>query len=67
MAKNLPVVMTADFNSRARDQVDWGAVRQLPDEAQRWIEGDMPPANTVHKILIEQGFKDTFLEVGPCR
>lgn len=58
----LPVLLSADFNSRASDVTDWGAVRQLPQDLQRWIERAMPPAAQVYQVLMEAGFRDTFYE-----
>ena len=55
---DLPLIVTADFNSRA-----WS-----PEPEPPYPEGiaaeDVVPANTVYKVFMEAGYKDTFREAG---
>ena len=60
----LPALMTADFNTRAADHVDRETINTQPEQFQRWVESDMPPAAQVHRVFTGHGFKDTFREVG---
>ncbi len=59
-----PVVMTADFNARARDTGS-ANLESLPDELRRWLARDpVPPAGGVYNLFRDYGFVDTFDEAG---
>ena len=58
---DLPVIMTADFNSRAEDRADMTTV---PSDLRDWVERSIPPAGTVYGQFLKRGFQDTFTAVG---
>jgi endonuclease/exonuclease/phosphatase family metal-dependent hydrolase len=57
----LPVMMTADFNSRAEDLADMNAI---PPDMREWVKRSMPPAGTVYGQFMKHGFQDTFSAAG---
>ncbi|MBZ0301447.1 MAG: endonuclease/exonuclease/phosphatase family protein [Anaerolineae bacterium] len=61
---DVPALLTADFNARARDAVAV-TLEDLPDDLRAWAaRGSIPPAGVVHALLRQQGFRDAFDETG---
>lgn len=60
LAGDLPVVVTADFNSRAWAPDDEDAIT-YPGAVKREY---LPPGGTVHRVFTGAGFRDTFTEAG---
>lgn len=61
---DLPVVITADFNAKARD-TGLPDIETLPDDLRRWLARDpIPPAGGVHRLFRDYGFQDTFDAAG---
>jgi endonuclease/exonuclease/phosphatase family metal-dependent hydrolase len=57
----LPVLMTADFNTRAEDTAE---MDRVPEVLREWVQRAMPPAGVVYARCQQHGFRDTFLGVG---
>lgn len=60
ISDGLPVILTADFNSRAWSPEDESNIPYPPT-----VHRDkLPPGGTVHNILTAAGFRDTYHEAG---
>ncbi|MFW5690887.1 MAG: endonuclease/exonuclease/phosphatase family protein [Chloroflexota bacterium] len=60
LQNDLPLLVSADFNSRAWAPVDEAAIDYPPA-----VHRDaLPPGGTVHKLFMQAGFRDTYCEAG---
>lgn len=57
---DLPTILTADFNSRAWSPPDEATIK-YPSSVRKEL---LPPAGTVHGLLTEANFRDTYYEAG---
>lgn len=57
---DLPVIVTADFNSRAWAPPNEDDIDYPPTIIRKYL----PPPNTVHKVFTEAGFRDSYIEAG---
>ncbi|RMG76523.1 MAG: endonuclease/exonuclease/phosphatase family protein [Chloroflexi bacterium] len=57
---DLPIIITADFNSRAWAPPNEDTLDYPPPIVREYL----PPANTVYDVFMQAGFRDAYLEAG---